>query len=112
MAHFAWLDEHNKVFQVSVVINSDIQDLSFPESEAVGVAYLTQVHGAGKTWKQTSYNTYRKYEATWNNDDERIETSRTYVGSFHANGGTPFRGQYAGIGDYYDAQLDEFVTLP
>ncbi len=56
MAHFAWLDNENKVYQVSVVNNSDIQDLPFPESEAVGVAYLTQVHGAGKTWKQTSYN--------------------------------------------------------
>jgi len=56
MAHFAWLDNDNKVYQVSVVNNSDIQDLPFPESEAVGVAYLTSVHGSGKTWKQTSYN--------------------------------------------------------
>lgn len=56
MAHFAWIDSDNKVYQVSVVNNSDIQDLPFPESEAVGVAYLTSVHGAGKVWKQTSYN--------------------------------------------------------
>lgn len=56
MAHFAWIDSNNKVYQVSVVNNSDIQDLPFPESEAVGVAYLTSVHGSGKTWKQTSYN--------------------------------------------------------
>jgi len=56
MAHFAWLDNDNKVYQVSVVNNSDIQDLPFPESEAVGVAYLTSVHGSGKVWKQTSYN--------------------------------------------------------
>lgn len=56
MAHFAWIDSDNKVYQVSVVNNSDIQDLPFPESEAVGVAYLTSVHGAGKIWKQTSYN--------------------------------------------------------
>ena len=79
MAHFAWIDSDNKVYQVSVVNNSDIQDLDFPESEAVGVAYLTSVHGSGKTWKQTSYN---------------------------AN----FRGKYAGIGDTYDAELDEFVS--
>ena len=56
MAHFAWLDSNNNVYQVSVVYNSDIQNLEFPESEAVGVAYLTSVHGPGKTWKQTSYN--------------------------------------------------------
>ena len=56
MAHFAWIDSDNKVYQVSVVNNSDIQNLDFPESEAVGVAYLTSVHGSGKTWKQTSYN--------------------------------------------------------
>jgi hypothetical protein len=56
MAHFAWLDKDNKVFQVSVVNNDDIQNLDFPESEAVGVAYLTSVHGSGVTWKQTSYN--------------------------------------------------------
>jgi len=56
MAHFAWLDDDNKVYQVSVVSNADIQDLPFPESEAVGVAYLTSVHGSGKKWKQTSYN--------------------------------------------------------
>jgi hypothetical protein len=79
MAHFAWLDNDNKVFQVSVVNNDDIQNLDFPESEAVGVAYLTSVHGSGTTWKQTSYN---------------------------AN----FRGKYAGIGDTYDATLDEFVA--
>jgi hypothetical protein len=56
MAHFAWLDKDNVVYQVSVVNNSDIQDLPFPESEAVGITYLTSVHGSGKTWKQTSYN--------------------------------------------------------
>jgi hypothetical protein len=44
------------VYQVSVVNNSDIQDLPFPESEAVGITYLTSVHGSGKTWKQTSFN--------------------------------------------------------
>jgi hypothetical protein len=56
MAHFAWLDNNNIVYQVSVVNNSDIQDLPFPESEAVGITYLTSVHGSGKTWKQTSFN--------------------------------------------------------
>jgi hypothetical protein len=56
MAHFAWLDDNNTVYQVSVVDNVNLLDENGNESEAVGIAYLTQVHGAGKTWKQTSYN--------------------------------------------------------
>ena len=79
MAHFAWLDANNTVTQVSVVDNVNLLDENGDESEAVGIAYLTSVHGEGKVWKQTSY---------------------------HGN----FRGRYAGIGDTYDADLDEFVT--
>ena len=56
MAHFAWLDDNNIVYQVSTVDNVNLLDENGNESEAVGIAYLTQVHGAGKTWKQTSYN--------------------------------------------------------
>lgn len=56
MAHFAWLDDKNVVIGVSVVDNANLLDENGNESEAVGIAYLTQVHGAGKTWKQTSYN--------------------------------------------------------
>jgi len=56
MAHFAWLDDDNKVYQVSVVDNHNLLDADGNESEAVGIAYLTNVHGSGKTWKQTSYN--------------------------------------------------------
>jgi hypothetical protein len=56
MAHFAWLNADNLVYQVSTVNNSDIDDLPFPESEPIGIAYLTSVHGNGIIWKQTSYN--------------------------------------------------------
>jgi hypothetical protein len=56
MAHFAWLNDNNIVYQVSAVDNVNLLDENGNESEAVGIAYLTQVHGAGKTWKQTSYN--------------------------------------------------------
>jgi hypothetical protein len=79
MAHFAWLDANNTVTQVSVVDNVNLLDENGNESEAVGIAYLTSVHGAGKVWKQTSYN-------------------------------GNFRGKYAGLGDTYDADLDEFVS--
>ena len=56
MAHFAWLDDNNVVYQVSVVDNVNLLDADGNESEAIGIAYLTSVHGSGKTWKQTSYN--------------------------------------------------------
>jgi hypothetical protein len=103
MAHFAQLDSNNIVTQVIVLRNDDA-----PTEEA-GQAFIASLGLAG-VWKQTSYNTYRKYEAVWSDDEPRYELSRTYVGSLHSNGGTPFRGQYAGIGDRYDAELDEFIT--
>jgi hypothetical protein len=56
MAHFAWLDENNIVTNVSVVNNVNLLDENGDESEAVGIAYLTSVHGEGKVWKQTSYH--------------------------------------------------------
>ena len=42
----------------------------------------------GGTWKKTSYNTR---------------------GNVHALGGTPFRKNYAGTGDTYDASRDAFI---
>ena len=56
MAHFAKLDENNIVLEVNVVNNSDIDDLPFPESEAVGIAFLDAWAGQSFIWKQTSYN--------------------------------------------------------
>ena len=56
MAHFAWVNNNNTVYQVSVVDNANLLDENGNESEAVGIAYLTQVHGEGFVWKQTSYN--------------------------------------------------------
>jgi hypothetical protein len=79
MAHFAWLDAKNMVTAVSVVDNVNLLDENGDESEAVGIAYLTSVHGEGKVWKQTSYS-------------------------------SSFRSKYAGIGDFYDTELDEFIS--
>ena len=45
--------------------------------------------GLGGTWIQTSYNT---------------------VAGKHVNGGTPVRGNYAGIGYTYDKDLDVFYA--
>lgn len=56
MAHFAQLDKNEVVVNVIVVNNDDIGDLSFPESEPVGVAFCQSLFGAETIWKQTSYN--------------------------------------------------------
>lgn len=49
--------------------------------------YLNQ-QITGNVWKRTSYNT---------------------VSGYHSNGGTPFRGNYAGIGFTYNETLDAFI---
>ena len=54
MAHFARLDENNVVIRVHVVHN-DVITKDGKEDEALGVAFLTKLHGAG-TYVQTSYN--------------------------------------------------------
>jgi hypothetical protein len=60
MAHFAKLDENNIVIDILVVNNEDLQNLPFPESEPLGVEFLTNLTGY-TGWKQTSYNSnFRK----------------------------------------------------
>ncbi len=59
MAHFAKLDENNKVLAVHVVVN-DVITIDGNESEQAGIDFLTGLHGH-TLWKQTSYNgTFRK----------------------------------------------------
>ena len=54
MAHFAKLDENNKVLAVHVV-NNDVITINGVESEQAGIDFLTELHGH-TLWKQTSYN--------------------------------------------------------
>lgn len=56
MAHFAKLDANNVVTEVIVINNDVIQNLSFPESEPVGVEFCQSLFGVDTAWKQTSYN--------------------------------------------------------
>ena len=56
MANFAKLDGQNVVIDVNAVANAVFDDLPFPESEPVGVAFLTEWSGGYTNWKQTSYN--------------------------------------------------------
>jgi hypothetical protein len=97
MAHYAFLNADNIVTEV--IVGRDENDL--PEGVVSWEAWYGEFRG--QTCKRTSYNTYRHYELDENGEVVSVE-------SRHANGGTPFRGQYAGIGDRYDAELDEFIT--
>lgn len=82
MAHYALIDENGIVTDVMTGID---------EGEVVdGIsdweAFYGELHG--QTCKRTSYNTY---------------------GNQHKEGGTPFRGNYAGIGMVYDEGRDVFL---
>ena len=56
MAHFAKLDDSNIVLEVNVLNNEVLDNLSFPESEPVGIEFLTEWSGGYTHWLQTSYN--------------------------------------------------------
>jgi hypothetical protein len=61
MAHFAQIDNENIVLNVVVISNDDIQDLTFPESESIGIAFCKKLFGSDTNWVQTSYNgSFRK----------------------------------------------------
>jgi len=82
MAHFAKLDANKKVIAVLTLNNSDMLNVSCVEEESICQQYL-EIHNnwPAQMWIQTSYNT---------------------SGGKHNKGGTPFRGNYAGIGYTWD----------
>jgi hypothetical protein len=55
MAHFARV-ENNIVKEVIVINNEVLENKSFPESEAIGIAFCKSLYGADTEWLQTSYN--------------------------------------------------------
>jgi hypothetical protein len=81
MAHYALLDSDNVV--IRVFVGRDENDL--PDGITSWENYYAP---DGFVVKRTSYNT---------------------VGNQHTLGGTPFRGNYAGIGYRYDDILDAFI---
>ena len=82
MGHYAFIDHNNLVTEV--ITGRDEDDL------AEGVTSWEDYYGAvrGQRCLQTSYNT---------------------VAGQHAFDGTPFRGNYAGVGYTYDELLDAFI---
>jgi hypothetical protein len=70
MAHFAQVNPANIVIDVIVVNNDVVDNLPFPESEPLGIAFCKSLYGADTVWVQTSYNgSFRKNYAgigyTW-----------------------------------------------
>jgi len=56
MAHFAQLDENNKVLNVIVISNDFTHDENGIEQESLGVAYCKELFGQDTKWVQTSFN--------------------------------------------------------
>ena len=81
MAHFAEVKKENNIWIVQrVLVVPDDQ-------EHRGQEYLSVDVALGGIWIKTSYNTFQ---------------------NTHTNGGTPLRGNYAGIGMIYNPQKDLF----
>ena len=88
MAHFAKLGANGKVIQVLTMDNDKMLNADGVEDESVGQQYLeTHNNWPAQMWIQTSYNT---------------------SGNQHNNGGTAFRGNYAGIGYTWDEDNEIF----
>lgn len=56
MAHFAQLDENNRVLQVIVINNTDLLDENGIEKEEIGINFCKQLLGQNTNWVQTSYS--------------------------------------------------------
>jgi len=96
MAHFAKLGINSKVIGVEVVADADTSDSNGQEDEAVGIQFLTNIHG-WPLWKKTSYNTKggKHYDADGNESADQTKA---------------FRKNYAGIGYTYDEDRDAFYA--
>jgi len=88
MAHFAKIGLNGKVLSVLTLDNKDMLNADGVEDETVGQQYLERHNNwPAQMWVQTSYNTSSNQ---------------------HKNGGTPFRGNYAGIGHTWDEENQIF----
>jgi hypothetical protein len=75
MAHFARLNQDNKVEQVVVVDNAVVL-FGGLENEQLGINYLQNIFGLDTKWVQTSYNnSFRgKFAGEGDNYDEETDT--------------------------------------
>ena len=90
MAHFAKINDNNVVLTVLVVANNHTSNDEGIEVESIGQAFLQKVaNWPSDKWIKTSYNTKN---------------------NVHNLGGTPFRGNFAGIGFIWDEANQIFWT--
>jgi hypothetical protein len=62
MAHFAEIDQNNKVIRVIVVNNNELIDPNTSqESEQLGIEFCRTLFGQNTNWIQTSYNAAFRY---------------------------------------------------
>ena len=88
MAHFAKIGMNGKVIAVLTMGNKDMLNADGVEDEKVGQQYLERHNNwPAPMWIQTSYNT---------------------ANNTHKLGGTPLRGNYAGIGYEWDEDNNIF----
>ena len=105
MAHFAQLDDNNKVTNVIVVNNNVLLDENGDEQESLGIDFCKSLCGADTNWKQTSYNT--KGNQYWEYVDVDGQEFQDHVVA--SDQSKKFRGNYAGIGYTYDTENDVFI---
>lgn len=88
MAHYAFLDENNKV--IEVIVGKDEDDIeTLPDGFSDWEQYYLTKRPNASDCKRTSYNT---------------------LNNAHKLDGTAFRGNYAGIGYSYDETNDVFIA--
>ena len=88
MAHFAKIGMNGKVIGVLTMGNKDMLNGNGVEDESVGQQWLERHNNwPAPMWIQTSYNTSQ---------------------GTHKDGGTPLRGNYAGIGYTWDEDNNIF----
>ena len=86
MAHFVKLNSNKEVVSLAIVPN----DACPNDTEEEGITYLNKVWSVNNViWKKCSYNTHH---------------------NVHASGGTPYRGNYPGVGWDYDEENDIFMS--
>ena len=89
MAHFAKITEDNEVLAVLTLNNADTINSNGVEDESIGQQYLEKNNNwPARLWIKTSYNT---------------------LNNVHVLGGTPYRGNYAGIGFIWDSVNQIFL---
>lgn len=87
MAHYAIINEQNKVIAVNTGVDETVTQIDTDG---------TEVGGSSEAWEAF-------YTAQLKNANLFVKRC-----SYHGN----IRGKYPAIGDTYDAQLDEFVAPP